>query len=159
MTLKEVLNSRGYSYNSIFTAHSYDIDFESTEELCYALGYILKHVHRVDAEIPEQRSDILRMICPNYPITNSYTSGGHPMKWSSQFRIYFETLRNMPQKLRARVQNDSQMRLSGSLFVESLLYIGFDPGEYQNAELIGAAIYEIFDDPNEQQAFEEGYAS
>ena len=159
MTLKEVLAGKGYDYNSIFTNRAFDINFETTEELCYTLGYILKNVHRIDAEIPKRRNDILRAICPNYPITEAYTSGGYDMKWGAQFRIYFDTLRNMPVKLLERLQDDPQMRLSGSAFVESLLYIGFNPGEHQDNDLIFAAVYEIFDSYSERSAFNDGFNS
>ena len=159
MTLKEVLDAKGYHYDSIFTGRAIDIDFQTTEELCYALGYILKYVHRIDAEIPERRDDVLQLICPNYPITEAYTSGGYDMKWGAQFRVYFSTLRNMPLQLLCRIQDDPQMRLSGSAFVESLLYIGFNPGDVQDTDLIIAAINEVFDRDSDRDAFYSGFYS
>ena len=119
----------------------------------------MRNVHRIDAEIPERRDDVLRLICPNYPITEAYTSGGYDMKWGAQFRVYFNTLQNMPLKLLRRVQDDPQMRLSGSAFVESLLYIGFDPGDVQDANLVIAAICEVFDSTSERDAFNSGFYS
>lgn len=159
MKLKGVLKRSGYPYDTKFTDRALDIDFATEQDLCFALGYILKHAKRIDAEIPEGRNDLLRTIVPNYPIKQGYTVSGYDIKWGAQFRIYFDTIYNMPPELFKRIQNDSQCRLSGSRFVESLLYIGFNPGTIQDEDLIRAAVEEIFVDSMCRQAFEEGYRS
>lgn len=159
MRLKDALQRSGYPYTTVFTSRANDIDFETPEDLCFALGYILKHAERIDAEIPEGRDDLLRSIVPNYPITQSYTVSGNAIKWAAQYRIYFDSTRNMPRELLNCIQNDQFRRLSGSRFVESLLYIGFNPGTIQDEQLIRAAVEEVFVDSMCRQAFERGYNS
>lgn len=159
MKLKDALRRSGYPYTTVFTNRANDIDFETPEDLCFALGYILKHADRIDAEIPEGRNDLLSSIVPNYPITQSCTVSGYDMKWGAQYRIYFDSTRNMPRELLNYIQNDQFRRLSGSRFVESLLYIGFNPGTIQDEDLIRAVVEEVFVDSTCRQAFEEGYRS
>ncbi len=48
------------------------------------------------------------------------------------------------------------MRITGSLFVEACMYIGFNPGNRQDGDLIIEVIREMFDE-DEQQAFVDGY--
>ncbi len=156
VTLRGTLSKRGYVYNSIFGNRAEDIYFESTEDLCFSLGYILKKVSRIDAEIPEDRNTILSNIVPNYSITQGFTSGGNDMKWAPQYRIYFHSINAIPLSLRGRLQNDNQMRITGSLFVEACMYIGFNPGRIQDSDLIFEVIREVFSD-DEQQAFFDGY--
>lgn len=157
VTLQNVLWNRGYTYNSVFHHVAEDIYFTTIEELCFSLGYILKNIHRLDAEIPEGRDALLNTIIPNYPITAGYTSAGNEMKRAPQYRIYFKTRDNMPAKLSARLQNDNQIRITGSLFVEACMYVGFNPGNRQDGEMIKEAIIEIFNSTEEQEAFLNGY--
>ena len=155
-TLRSVLSQRGYDYQTSFTDRADDIYFKPVNDLCYSIGYILKHVQRIDAEIPEEQiSEILRVI-PNYPITTNYTSGGNVMKRSRQYRIYFNSIKNMPFELKGRLQNDDKIRLTGSKFIEACFYIGFVPGSNQNKDLIFEVMNEIFDD-EEIEFFEDGY--
>ena len=155
-TLRSVLSQRGYDYQTSFTDRADDIYFKTVNDLCYSIGYILKHVQRIDAEIPEEQiSEILRVI-PNYPITTNYTSGGNVMKRSRQYRIYFNSIKNMPFELKGRLQNDDKIRLTGSKFIEACFYIGFVPGSNQNKDLIFEVMNEIFDD-EEIEFFEDGY--
>lgn len=155
-TLRSVLSQRGYGYQTFFTNRAEDIYFKTVNDLCYSIGYILRHVQRIDAEIPEEQiSEILRVI-PNYPITTSYTSGGNVMKWGKQYRMYFNSIRNMPVELKGRLQNDDKMRLTGSRFIEACFYIGFVPGSNQDRDLIFEVMNEIFDD-EEIKFFEDGY--
>lgn len=155
-TLRSVLSQRGYGDQTFFANRAEDIYFKTVNDLCYSIGYILRHVQRIDAEIPEEQiSEILRVI-PNYPITTSYTSGGNVMKWSKQYRIYFNSIRNMPVELKERLQNDDKMRLTGSRFIEACFYIGFVPGSNQDRDLIFEVMNEIFDD-EEIKFFEDGY--
>lgn len=155
-TLRSVLSQRSYGYQTFFTNRAEDIYFKTVNDLCYSIGYILRHVQRIDAEIPEEQiSEILRVI-PNYPITTSYTSSGNVMKWGKQYRIYFNSIRNMPVELKGRLQNDDKMRLTGSRFIEACFYIGFVPGSNQDRDLIFEIMNEIFDD-EEIKFFEDGY--
>ena len=160
MTLRGEMARRNYSYNTIFGRRAEDIEFETSEEICIALGYILKHVQRIDAEIPRGQNAVLGKIYTNkYIIRPGYTSGGNPMKEGPQYRIYFDTLRNMPQKLRNRLQNDDKMRITGSLFVEACLYIGFQPGSVaQDENMIRHVVTTIFNTKSEIAAFNYGYS-
>ena len=150
-TLREELNSRGYGYSSQLTNHAQDIYFDDPEELCESLGFILKHIERFDFEIPENYNPPI-----GYPIANGTTSGGNPMKYGKEYRIYFDTVRNMPPKLRSRLQNDKQYRITGSFFVEACYYLGFQPGSYQNKSQIQSNILSIFSYTSEQGAFADG---
>jgi hypothetical protein len=157
ITLKQILQNRGYGYATIFRSRAEDIDFNNVEEICETLGYICRNIKHFDAEIPDTHIQLIRNIIPNYPIRNGTTSGGHGMKWASQFRIYLQTTRNCPQALLSRMQKDNQMRFTGSLFVEACFFVGFLPGYEQNNELIHAAINKIFPNESEQKAFMSGY--
>ncbi|WP_302759282.1 hypothetical protein [Dialister invisus] len=155
-TLRDTLLQRGYKYESYLGERAQDICFQTVNDLCYALGYILSHIQRIDAEIPqEQVSEIIRVI-PNYPITTNYTSGGNDMKWGKQYRIYFNSIINMPIELERRLQNDDKMRITGSRFIEACFFIGFVPGTNQNKDLIFKRMEKIFND-KEIKYFNNGY--
>lgn len=155
-TLESVLSQRGYGYQTFLTNKAEDIDFKTVNDLCYSIGYILRHVQRIDAEIPEEQiSEILRVI-PNYKITTNNTSGGNVMKWGKQYRIYFNSIKNMPFELKGRLQNDDKMRLTGSKFIEACFYIGFVPGPKQDKKLIFKVMNKIFYD-EEIEFFKDGY--
>lgn len=153
MTLRQELEDRGHYYQSNFERAA-DIDFDTTEELCHTLGYILGHVKRIDAEIPDDKE---AEVSPNYIINNGTTSGGNEMKRGSQYRIYFNNIENLPCKLRGRLQNDGQMRMTGSAFVESCFEVGFQPGCLQNDNLIRNTVNSYFTTQEERRAFEAGY--
>lgn len=155
VTLRGILNQRGYNYVSSFTNRAEDIYFETVEELCFSLGYILKNVKRIDAEIPSN-SEILERVAPNYPISPGFTSGGNSMKMAPQYRIYFNTIEGIPPKLEERLQNDPQMRITGSFFVEACMYIGFKPGNTQDKESVFSMISKVFNE-FEQKSFLLGY--
>ncbi|MCM1222033.1 MAG: hypothetical protein NC548_46935 [Lachnospiraceae bacterium] len=149
VTLKDVLRNSGVNYTSAFSYRAEDIYFDDTVELCCALGYILGHYKKFDFEIPED----LPQISGCYEITNGDTSGGNEMKYSSEYRIYFQTIENIPDKLRERLQNDRKMRMTGSLFIEACACLGFVPGCDQNACAIQTNILSLFKDQEEQSAF------
>lgn len=157
ITLRSTLGQRGRRYSSSFGDRAEDIYFDSTLELCEAIGYILGNINRIDAEIPESQYVELRRIFPNYPISNGLTSGGNTMKWAPQYRIYFSETDTMPFKLQQRLQNDTQMRITGSLFIESCFFIGFAPGVQQDRRRIIEAINELFEDDDERRAFDDGF--
>ena len=155
-TLRSVLSQRGYGYQTFFTDRAEDIYFKTVNDLCYSIGYILRHVQRIDAEIPEEQiSEILRDIL-SYPIAMGNTSGGNAMKWGKQYRIYFNSIRNMPVELKRRLQNDGKMRITGSRFIEACFYIGFIPGSNQDRDLIFEVMNRIFDN-EEIKYFNAGY--
>lgn len=157
MRLQDVLEEKGYSFKGTFTARALDVDFESEEELAFCLGYILGHVNRIDAEIPDNMLDWIHHINPNYPIKEGVTSSGDPMKWGREYRIYFNTTYHMPSALRRCIQNDNLMRMTGSQFIESLLYIGFLPGNKQDEDVVRGVIEELFEEKMTRDAFEDGY--
>lgn len=150
-TLKEELWARGRVYSSSLTNHADDIFFDNSEELCESLGFIVNHIARFDFEIPANYNPSI-----GYPITNGTTSGGNPMKYGRQYRIYFDTIVNMPFKLARRLQNDNQNRITGSFFVEACFYLGFIPGSRQNTQQITNTILSIFTSPSEQAAYNNG---
>jgi hypothetical protein len=143
-TLRGVLQTMGYNYKSAFTDRAEDIYFQSINDLCFSLGYILKHIKRIDAEIPEEQIAELLRVIPNYPIKKGITSGGNAMKWASQYRIYFNSIVNIPNALKDRLQNDTMMRMTGSKFIESCFFIGFLPGSNQDIFLICTSILKLF---------------
>ena len=145
------LRLRGYGYNSQLTNRAQDIFFDNPEELCESLGFILNHIVRFDFEIPANYNPSI-----GYPIANGTTSGGNPMKYGKEYRIYFDTVYNMPPKLRSRLQDDDQNRITGSFFVEACYYLGFRPGSYQNKSQIQSNILSIFSSSSEQAAFANG---
>lgn len=150
-TLRSELSARGYRYQSVLSKRAEDIYFDNTEELCESLGFIVKHIVRFDFEIPENFNPTF-----GYPITDGITSGGNPMKFGRQYRIYFDTIHNMPPKLLDRLQNDNQNRITGSFFVEACYYLGFRTGSYQNFSLIANNINTIFNSSLERNAFTYG---
>ena len=156
MTLRQILQQRGFGYVSIFGNRAEDIYFNCVKELCEVLGYIYQNIKRLDAEIPDTHIPLLHKIIPNYPISNGYTSSGHDMKWAPQFRIYLSTTRNCPKVLLARKQNDNQMRFTGSMFIEACLFLGFLPGSEQFPDLILPTIKQMFPNVNEEQSFDYG---
>lgn len=143
-TLRGVLQTMGYNYKSAFTDRAEDIYFQSINDLCFSLGYILKHIKRIDAEIPEEQIAELLRVIPNYPIKKGVTSGGNAMKWAPQYRIYFNSIVNIPNALKDRLQNDTMMRMTGSKFIESCFFIGFLPGSNQDIFLICTSILKLF---------------
>lgn len=145
ITLKQELNNRELVYNSIFTNRAEDVYFKSIEELCFSIGYTLKHVRRVEAEVPVRLAKDF-----------GYTIYGD--KQASQYRIYYDTIVNMPPALATRLQCDDKMRITGSLFVEACMYLGFLP-DYVNESEIEVRFKRIFSNDNETQAFNEGYNS
>lgn len=153
MTLRDLLADNGIRYASSFSNRAEDIDFDDEEELFEALGYILNHYQRFDFEIPDDH----RMLHNAYPIANGMTAGGNEMKYSGEYRIYFRTIRNMPDKLHRRLQNDNRNRITGSLFIESCYYLGFEPGSTQNEALIETRIHDLTQNDAEEEAFNRGY--
>ena len=143
-TLRDILQTRGYNYKSAFTDRAEDIYFQNINDLCFSLGYILKHIKRIDAEIPEEQIAELLRVIPNYPIKKGVTSGGNAMKWAPQYRIYFNSIVNIPNALKDRLQNDTMMRMTGSKFIESCFFIGFLPGSNQDIFLICTSILNLF---------------
>ena len=156
LTLKSVMQQRGYGYISVFGHAAEDIYFNTIEDLCFSLGYILRNIRRFDAEIPEDRYVLLKRVLPNYSITSGFTSGGNEMKRAPQYRIYFRSISNMPSSLRCRLQDDNQMRITGSLFVEACMYLGFNPGNKQDNQIIETVILKVFNNDNEKASFIEG---
>lgn len=156
ITLGSILLKRGYSYKSFLGIRAEDIDFDNINDLCYSIGYILRNVQRIDAEIPKElESEILRAM-PNYIINSGSTSGGNAMKWGKEYRIYFSSTKDMPTKLQRRLQNDKKMRMTGSKFIEACFYLGFSPGSDQDIDLICENMKKIFND-TEVEYFYKGY--
>lgn len=151
ITLKDELSKRGIVYNSSLSNRAQDIYFDSTEELCECLGFILSHINRLDMEIPDEMQSPI-----GYPIADGVTSGGNKMKYGSEYRMYFDTTHNMPAQLLSRLQNDSKNRITGSRFIEACSHLGFKHGNSQNKVQIQKNILSIFNSVNEISAFNYG---
>ena len=152
ITLRQMMNMRGFRYSSFFGGRAEDIYFDSPEKVFLALGYIISHCRRFEFEIPENDPQTYR----SYPIANGLTSGGYTMKQKSQYRIYFDTTDNMPVELFNRLQNDNNRRITGSLFVEACHHLGFVAGVYQDYRNIEMNIRSMIRTPSEEDAFEYG---
>lgn len=154
ITFKQILNERRHYYKSVLSNRAHDIGFDSIEDLCYSLGYILKNISRLDAEIPEHNYSST----PNYKIKDGITTGGFEMKMGPQYRIYLKTIKNIPSSLLTHLQNDNKKRITGSLFIEACIHVGFKHGRTQNNELIISKLKEIFSE-DELKNFYDGYNS
>ncbi len=152
MTLGALMNKRGILYNSVFNQRAQDIEFESSEDIFYSLGFIVNNCQRFEFEIPEDEIQTYM----SYPITEGVTSGGYKMKQARQYRIYFKTTLGMPEKLKERLQDDSHRRMTGSRFIEACYYLGFCAGNKQDTRNIIMNIRSLIQDEVEQRAFEEG---
>lgn len=158
MTLCELLFSKGIIYTSNFKTRAEDISFNSNEELFESLGYILSHVKRIDFETPSDHKIELANNASNYTIENGTTTGGHQMKYASQYRIYLSNINNIPLKLRNRLQKDSQMRITGTLFIEACKCLGFKHGSQQDIDAIYNYITQfLISTCSEQAALDRGY--
>lgn len=152
ITLWRLMNMRGIHYRSSFGGRAEDIIFDSSERVFLSLGYLLSHCRRFEFQIPENDTQTYR----SYPIANGKTSGGYIMKQTSQYRIYFDTTRNMPDELYGRLQNDNNRRITGSLFVEACYYLGFVAGVVQDYRNIEMNIRSMIKTTSEEDAFEYG---
>lgn len=152
MTLGELMEMRGIPYISIFGNRAEDIYFDNSERIFYSLGFIVNHCHRFEFEIPEERPQTFG----SYPITNGVTSGGYTMKQANQYRIYFDTIRNMPKELKGRLQNDNNKRITGSKFIEACYHLGFVAGCNQDTRNIIMNIQQLMTNQAENQAFDMG---
>jgi hypothetical protein len=151
-TLRKALEKRGYTYTSELSDKAEDILFEDTSELCNAIGYIARNISQLEGQYPEEFNSW------NLPITDGVTSGGYKVKWGKQNRIYLDSTRNCPPRIRERLHQDSRKRFGGSFFVEALLCCGFVPGYAQNIDYIRKRVYEIFNKEKYRKAFEHGFA-
>jgi hypothetical protein len=155
VTLRQELANRGIRYASkLDTQKAEDIVFDTSVELCEALGYIAKCISHLDGEYPEDKAEISDW---NMPIKDGITSGGNKKKWGREYRVYMRTKNNCPQKISERLHRDSYNRFGGGLFVEALLLCGFRSGHSQNISTIQNTVFNIFTDPAEQAAFINGY--
>jgi hypothetical protein len=128
-----------------------DISFDNAVQLCEALGYLVKNVDHIDGEYPEGSSG------GNMAITDGTTSGGNPMKYGREWRIYLKTTTNCPPKISEKLHADAMKRFGGSKFVEALLQCGFIFGPSQNIGIIKSTINSIFSATAEIDAFNRGY--
>lgn len=88
----------------------------------------LKDNCKIDAEIPEsQKQQYPGQFPGSYTITEGTTSGGNPMKYGKEFRIYIRNIENCPKFLRDHcVQGTSTYaaRIGGTEAIKAIMNYG-----------------------------------
>lgn len=158
VTLSSILDNNMSNENK-HGPRALDIEFQSNEELCYAIGYIVKNLKRIDAEIParEIRASTSKAA---YEISEGVTKGGHHMKLAAQYRLYFKSINNIPHSLNERLQSDKRKRMTGSKFIASCIKLGFCVGNAadQDFDRIVKHMNELFSE-KEMRHFQLGYGA
>jgi hypothetical protein len=114
---------------SILGNRAGDIHFNNTHDLYEAIGYLASpgRVAFFEAEIPnDNRETAFRNQFPGQSyclIIQGTTSGGNPMKYTVQYRIYLDSIVNCPQTLWNNLGNgrNCAARINKSAFVEKLV--------------------------------------
>jgi hypothetical protein len=139
-----------------------NIPFSTPNDLYEVIGYLCTpgRVQSIDAEVPISQVHIFRTQYPGqcYPISNTTTVHGNPIKYGVQFRINFLNVHNAPPCLvpYLKVGKGAVIvsRINRSRFVEDLvLNHGFVFGSTQNIALIRSRIPHTFV-PNFIQGFQ-----
>lgn len=114
---------------SILGDRAEDIIFSNDNDFFEAIGYLAspERVDFFEAEIPSDgRVIAFQKQFPGQSyrqITQGVTSGGNPMKYSVQYRIYLGSIKNCPQTLKSclGVGRNNVARINKSAFVEKLV--------------------------------------
>jgi len=136
---------------SILGGRAGDIIFSNDNDFFEAIGYLASpgRVAFFEAEVPNDGRVIAfqnQFPGQSYrPITQGVTSGGNPMKYSVQYRIYLKSIKNCPQTLRRRLGDgrNNAARINKSAFVEKLVEeygFKFGYGIVQNSAHIRAIV-------------------
>jgi len=106
-----------------------DIIFSNNNDFFEAIGYLASpgRVGFFEAEVPSNGRE--KAFEKKYPgqnyrqITQGVTSGGNPMKYGVQYRIYLNSIENCPQTLKSHLRDgrDYAARINKSAFVEKLV--------------------------------------
>jgi len=94
-----------------------------------AVIHFLRGNCKIDLESPENHINQTGA----YPIADGITSGGHPMKYGDEYRIYIRSLDECPPFLfneRKSAQNPYKARIGGSAAIKAIMeFGGFRIGE------------------------------
>lgn len=61
----------------------------------------------------------------SYPISEGYTSGGHPMKYGEEYRIYISNIRGIPAFLDSELkERGTKNRIGGSEAIKAIMLYG-----------------------------------
>jgi hypothetical protein len=115
---------------SILGGRAGDIIFSNDNDFIEAIGYLAspRHVAFFEAEVPNDgrviafENQFPMQSCRQ--ITQGVTSGGNPMKYGVQYRIYLKSMKNCPQTLKSCLgagRNNNVARINKSAFVEKLV--------------------------------------
>ena len=106
-----------------------DIIFSNNNDFFEVIGYLAspRRVGFFEAEVPSNGRE--KAFEKKYPgqsyrqITQGVTSGGNPMKYGVQYRIYLNSIENCPQTLKSHLRDgrDYAARINKSEFVEKLV--------------------------------------
>lgn len=136
---------------SILGGRAEDIIFSKDNDFFEAIGYLATpgRVSFFEAEVPNDgRVIAFQNQFPGQSyrqITQGVTSGGNPMKYSVQYRIYLNSIKNCPQTLKICLGagRNNVARINKSAFVEKLVEeygFKFGYGIVQNSARIRAII-------------------
>lgn len=77
---------------------------------------------KIDNEYPD------RSATPSsggYPISEGFTSGGHPMKYGEEYRIYLHDIRGIPAFLDSELrERHTRKRIGGSEAIKAIMQYG-----------------------------------
>lgn len=114
---------------SILGGRAGNIIFSNDNDFFEAIGYLAspRHVAFFEAEVPNDgrviafENQFPMQKCRK--ITLGVTSGGNPMKYGVQYRIYLNSIDNCPQTLKSHLGDgrDYAARINKSAFVEKLV--------------------------------------
>jgi len=136
---------------NILDGRAGDIIFSNDNDFFEAIGYLASpgRVDFFEAEVPSGgRTIAFQKQFPGQncrQITQGITSGGNPMKYSVQYRIYLGSIKNCPQTLKSclGVGRNNVARINKSAFVEKLVEkygFTFGYGIVQNSADIRAIV-------------------
>lgn len=128
-----------------------DIIFSNNNDFFEAIGYLASpgRVGFFEAEVPSNgREKAFKNQFPRQryrQITQGVTSGGNPMKYGVQYRIYLNSIENCPQTLKSHLRDGRNYaaRINKSAFVEKLVEkygFKFGYGIVQNSTHIRAIV-------------------
>jgi len=114
---------------SILSGRAGDIIFSNENDFFEAIGYLASpgRVGFFEAEVPNdgrEKAFQKQFSGQKYRlITQGTTSGGNPMKYGVQYRIYLNSIENSPQTLKNHLRDGRNYaaRINKSAFVEKLV--------------------------------------
>jgi hypothetical protein len=97
-----------------------DWDALSTNDKDRIIEFLRRNC-KIDKEHPSESGKT-----PNsYPITDGITSGGHPMKYGEEYRIYINNISGIPPFLDAELkERGTKNRIGGSETIKAIMEYG-----------------------------------